>query len=130
MSSPTSRAASGSSPKWGYVEVVEERPGRRRGAAIEHVYRAIRRAHFDTSDLGETSRAPGETASASRSILDSYRERIGEAVEAGTFDQELDRHLSWDAVALDRPAWTEAGRTPGHECSTRSPSMRSRPTDA
>src|SRR5215211_7884177 len=35
--------------KWGFIEIVEERPGRRRGAAIEHVYRGIQRAHFETA---------------------------------------------------------------------------------
>lgn len=91
--------------EWGYIEVVEERPGRRRGAAIEHIYRAIRRAHFDVSTWESVPRSGREEVS--RSILDSYRLRIGEAVEAGTFDQEPDRHLSWDAVALDGTAWTE-----------------------
>jgi DNA-binding transcriptional regulator GbsR (MarR family) len=93
--------------KWGYIEVVEERPDRRRGAAIEHVYRAIRRAYFGPSAWEDVP--PGERSSASVSVLDAYQERIRAAIEAGTFDQELDRHLSWDAVALDRPAWTEVG---------------------
>lgn len=93
--------------KWGYIEVVEERPDRRRGAAIEHVYRAIRRAYFGPSAWEDVPL--DERTSASLSVLDAYRERIRAAIEAGTFDQELDRHLSWDAVALDRSAWTEVG---------------------
>jgi hypothetical protein len=91
--------------QWGYIEVVEERPGRRRGAAIEHVYRAIRRAHFDTCAWESIPRS--ERDAVSRSILDSYQQHIGEALEAGVFDLEVDRHLSWDAVALDRAAWEE-----------------------
>jgi hypothetical protein len=90
---------------WGYVEVVEERPGRRRGAAIEHIYRAIRHAHFDSATWKSVPRSGRDGVS--RSILESYRQRISEAVEAGTFDQEIDRHISWDTVALDRTAWTE-----------------------
>lgn len=93
--------------EWGYIEVVEERPGRRQGAAIEHVYRAIRRAHFDTSIWESVPRTGRDEVS--RSILDSYRQRIGEAVEAGTFDNEVDRHLSWDVVALDTVAWEQLG---------------------
>jgi hypothetical protein len=93
--------------KWGYIEVVEERPGRRRGAAIEHVYRAIRRAHFDYAAWEDVPE--GERSSASISVLDAYQDRIRAAIEQGTFDQELDRHLSWDAVVLDRVAWTELG---------------------
>jgi hypothetical protein len=92
---------------WGYLEVVEERPGRRRGAAIEHVYRAIQRAYFDTPTWKSVPLS-GRNA-VSRSILSSYQQRVREAVEAGTFDQELDRHLSWDTVALDRMAWEELG---------------------
>jgi hypothetical protein len=90
---------------WGYIEVVEERPGRRRGAAIEHIYRAIRRAHFDSTTWESVPRSGRDGVS--RSILDSYRQRISEAVETGTFDQEIDRHLSWDTIALDKTAWTE-----------------------
>lgn len=94
--------------KWGYIEVIEERTGRRRGAAIEHVYRAIRRAHFDSAAWEDVPQ--GERSSASIAVLDAYQDRIRAAIEQGTFDQELDRHLSWDAVALDRAAWTEVGR--------------------
>lgn len=92
---------------WGYLEVVEERPGRRRGAAIEHVYRAIQRAYFDTPTWKNVPLSGRDAVS--RSILGSYQQRIREAVEAGTFDLELDRHLSWDTVALDRQAWEELG---------------------
>lgn len=92
---------------WGYLEVVEERPGRRRGAAIEHVYRAIQRAYFDTPTWKNVPLS-GRNA-VSRSILGSYQQRIREAVEAGTFDQEMDRHLSWDTIVLDREAWGQLG---------------------
>ena len=94
--------------EWGYLEVAEERPGRRRGAAIEHIYRAIRRAHFDAYSWESVS--PSQRDDVSRSVLASYQQRIAEALEAGTFDQEIDRHLSWDTIALDRPAWRELGK--------------------
>jgi hypothetical protein len=93
--------------KWDYIEVVEKRQGRRRGAAVEHVYRATRRAYFDTATWEDVSRV--RRASASRSTLSAYQRRIRAALEAGTFDQEADRHLSWDAIALDRTAWGELG---------------------
>lgn len=92
---------------WGYIEVAEERRGRRRGAAVEHVYRAIRQAYFDTSTWGTVARSRRDQAS--RSTLDAYRQRIKAAVEGGTFDREVDRHLSWDAIALDRQAWRQLG---------------------
>jgi hypothetical protein len=93
--------------EWGYLEVAEERPGRRRGAAIEHIYRAMRRAHFDTYTWEGVPYSGRDNVS--RSVLASYQQRIAEALEAGTFDQEVDRHLSWDAIVLDRSAWQELG---------------------
>lgn len=95
--------------KWDYIEVVEERLGRRQGAAVEHIYRAVRRAHFDASTWQSVPR--GERDEASREIIGSYRNRIREAREGGTFDRESDRHLSWDVVALDQRAWQEVGRS-------------------
>lgn len=91
--------------EWGYLEVAEERPGRRRGAAIEHVYRAIRRAQFHADTWESVSHS--DRHSVTRSILDSYQLRISEALVAGTFDQEVDRHLSWEIIVLDKLAWQE-----------------------
>lgn len=94
--------------EWDFVEVIEQRPGRRRGAAIEHVYRCIQRSHFDTATWKTVSRSERDTWS--RAAVSAYFARIAEAVEGGTFDAEIDRHVSWDGVALDRPAWQELGR--------------------
>jgi len=92
---------------WGFVEVLEERPGRRSGAAIEHVYRGIQRVHFDTATWRTVPRSERDTVS--RTAVSAYFARIAEAVQGRTFDAEIDRHLSWDGVALDRPAWLELG---------------------
>ena len=94
--------------KWDYIEVVEKRPGSRRGASIEHVYKAVRRAHFDTSAWNTVPH--GERESATQEILRSYQDRIKDAVEAGTFDQEVSRHFSWDVAALDQVAWRSLGQ--------------------
>jgi hypothetical protein len=93
--------------KWGYIEVAQERPGRRSGAAIEHVYRAIQMAHFDTSAWEDIPQ--GERNAASRSVLSAFQHRVRAAVEAGTFDLDANRHLSWDTVALDRRSWVQLG---------------------
>jgi DNA-binding transcriptional regulator GbsR (MarR family) len=90
---------------WGYAEVIEEKPGRRRGASIEHVYRGIQRAHFDTSAWKRIPRSDREALS--QSVLESYFALVTEAIEAGTFDDEVGRHLSWDGVVLDRPSWIQ-----------------------
>jgi DNA-binding transcriptional ArsR family regulator len=92
---------------WNYLEVIEERPGRRRGASIEHIYRVIQRAHFDTTTWEGLPRFQRDVVS--NSILGSYFHRVSEAIKAGTFDQEVDRHLSWDGAVLDRHAWDELG---------------------
>jgi DNA-binding transcriptional regulator GbsR (MarR family) len=94
--------------EWDFIEVLEERPGRRSGAAIEHVYRGIRRSHFDTATWKSVSRS--ERDGWSRTAVSAYFARIAEAVESGTFDAEIDRHVSWDGVALDRSAWLELGQ--------------------
>ncbi|HEX3042508.1 MAG TPA: winged helix-turn-helix domain-containing protein [Solirubrobacterales bacterium] len=93
---------------WGYIEVVEKRPGRRQGAAIEHVYRGIQRAHFDTASWNAVPHQ-GRNA-VSYAAVSSYFARVSEAVDAGTFDAEVDRHLSWDSLALDKEAWGRLGR--------------------
>jgi DNA-binding transcriptional ArsR family regulator len=94
--------------EWGYIEIVEERPGRRSGAAIEHVYRGIQRAHFDVASWRALPRE-GRNA-VSHAAVSSYFARVSEAVHAGTFDEEIDRHLSWDSLALDEDAWRQLGR--------------------
>lgn len=93
--------------KWGYIEVAEERHGRRLGAAVEHVYRAMRRAYFDTTTWEDISH--GARDSASRSTLGAYQQRVKAALQTGSFDAEPDRHLSWDAIALDGTAWNQLG---------------------
>ena len=94
--------------KWDYIEVAEKRQGRRLGAAVEHVYRATRRAYFDMSTWEDISQ--GHRDSASRSTLSAYQDRVRAALEAGTFDSDPDRHLSWDAVVLDVRAWKALGK--------------------
>jgi DNA-binding transcriptional ArsR family regulator len=86
----------------GYAEVVEERPGSRRGRSIEHVYRRIPNRQSDSWTWPEDPRV--ERALSSFPAFEPYFARIVEAVEAGTFDQEVDRHLSWDIRALDEIA--------------------------
>lgn len=91
--------------EWGYIEILEERSGGRRRGGVEHVYRNIQRAYFDTRTWERLPRVLKDEFSGN--IVASYFRRVSEAVEAGTFDAEVDRHLSWDSPALDRQAWTE-----------------------
>jgi DNA-binding transcriptional ArsR family regulator len=90
---------------WGYIELIEVRRGGKRRGGTEHIYRKIHGAHFDTPTWEALPIFLREEFSVSN--LESYIARISEAVEAGTFDAEVDRHLSWDGISLDRIAWKE-----------------------
>ena len=90
---------------WGYIELVEVRRGGHRRGGTEHIYRRIQGTHFDTPTWERLPLFLREELSGSN--LAAYIARISEAVEAGTFDAEIDRHLSWDGISLDRVAWTQ-----------------------
>lgn len=92
--------------EWGYIEVAEERSGGRRGG-VERIYRSIQRDHLDAETWPMLSLREREERSGN--MIAFYLRRITEAVEAGTFDAEVDRHFSWDALTLDRAAWELLG---------------------
>lgn len=92
--------------KWGYIEIAEERSGGRKGGP-EKIYRALQENHLDAESWALLTRAQREEKSVN--VIAFYLQRITEAVEARTFDEELDRHLSWDVVELDREAWRQMG---------------------
>jgi DNA-binding transcriptional ArsR family regulator len=94
---------------WGFVELVGTKTGGARRGGTEHIYRRTGRTRIDTPDwelLPLLARSDF-----SGTILSSYYSRVAEALEAGTFDAEPDRHLSFDMVTLDRQAWTELAVT-------------------
>jgi DNA-binding transcriptional ArsR family regulator len=93
--------------EWNYLEVVDEKSGGRRRGGVEHIYRTTQRDLIDTPAWSTLSLAEREEWS--RNAIAFYFRRITEAVEAGTFDAEVERHFSWDAVSLDRQAWKEVG---------------------
>lgn len=85
----------------GLIEFVGTRAGPKGGT--ERLYRIVHRAHLDTASWELLPR--GSRRGFSNSILESYSRRITEAIDAGTFDIEPDRHLSWTPAALDQIAW-------------------------
>jgi DNA-binding transcriptional ArsR family regulator len=91
--------------EWDFLEVAEELRGGGRRGGVEKVYRAIRRAYFDTATWEELPRYLRRECSGS--VLQGLLLRISQAVEAGTFDAESDRHLSWRGLPFDRRAWGE-----------------------
>jgi hypothetical protein len=90
--------------EWGFIEVVEELRGGDRRGAVECVYQAIRRIHFDTPNWEVLPRYLRRETSGV--ILEGLMARIAEAVRAGTFDGGW-WHLSCQRVRLDRQAWSE-----------------------
>lgn len=91
--------------KWGYLEEVEQRSGGPRRGGVEHVYRTVRRSHLDSPSSEGLSGLLRE--SISDTILTDYLKQIREAVEARTFDADVERHLSWMALDLDDRAFAE-----------------------
>jgi hypothetical protein len=89
--------------KWGYLEVADEKSGGRRRGGVEHIYRTTQRDHLGAEDWATLPLAVREERT--RGTVAFYFRRISEAVDAGTFDAEVTRHLSWDVLNLDRQAW-------------------------
>lgn len=86
----------------GYLELVRTEP--RRGA-VEHFYRAQARAFLTDADW---ERLPDKTRQAlSDSVLQVMWRDVGIAVATGTFDERVDRHLSFTQLVLDESAWSE-----------------------
>jgi hypothetical protein len=90
--------------KWGYLEVLEERKGGRRGGGVERIYQSTHRPYFDSSTWKSLPQIIREEISPW--FLNTYFDHVTEAIEQGTFDAELDRHLTWLSVVVDRQAWT------------------------
>lgn len=83
------------------VRVVKPGAGRRGGE--EHIYRATELAVFDDETW---ALLPYSLKVAfSWRIVGQLAERIREAMEAGAFDAQPNRHLTWTPFAVDRLGW-------------------------
>jgi DNA-binding transcriptional ArsR family regulator len=87
----------------GCVELVDT--AQRRGAT-EHYYRGVAQAYLSDSFWATLSQAVrnGISVTGLRVLIEAARE----AVEAGTFDSRVDRHLSCLTLNLDGQGWKEA----------------------
>ncbi len=87
----------------GCVELVDT--AQRRGAT-EHYYRGVAQAYLSDSFWATLSQAVrnGISVTGLRVLVEAARE----AVEAGTFDARVDRHLSCQSFTLDGQGWQEA----------------------
>ncbi|HET7589738.1 MAG TPA: winged helix-turn-helix domain-containing protein [Solirubrobacterales bacterium] len=88
--------------KYDCIELVDTK--QRRGAT-EHFYRATRRQFLTDS---EWSRLPDSLRPGlSGAMLKSAFDDVEEALDAGTFDEIDDRHLSRTPMVVDRKGWED-----------------------
>lgn len=88
--------------KAGCIELVDTR--QRRGAT-EHIYRSKALAFHTDEEFAAMSFE--ERRAISRSTLQTLIARADGALIAGTFDNRVDRHLSWLSMELDEEGWQE-----------------------
>jgi hypothetical protein len=88
--------------KYDCIELVDTK--QRRGAT-EHFYRATRRQFLSDSEWARMPEAlrPGLSGAMLKAVFDD----IEEAVDADTFDELEDRHLSRTPMVVDKRGWTE-----------------------
>lgn len=87
----------------GWLRKIQEKKGGRRRGATEQFFRATGPAVFDNdnwSDLPDSIKA-----TYSWRIFEQLSEQFKGAMEAGTVDARLDRHLSWSLFLLDQLGW-------------------------
>jgi hypothetical protein len=84
------------------LEVVEENP--RRGST-ELVCRARARAHLSDDQWAQLP--PHLRGPISRMMLHAFVARAESAVNQGTFDSRVDRHIAWLAMEVDEQGWSE-----------------------
>lgn len=84
----------------GFVELVSTTP--RRGA-IEHHYRAIRRALFSDEDFAAIP--ANARSNISGGIIEEMFKDVAEALDAGMFEGDTKTNLTRDRHTLDDEAW-------------------------
>lgn len=82
------------------IELVRTTP--RRGA-IEHHYRALTRPFLDDADWAQMPASARKAVS--NTVLAKAFGDVRDAVAAGTFDDRVDRHLSYAPLLLDEQGW-------------------------
>jgi DNA-binding transcriptional ArsR family regulator len=89
----------------GWLVEVDKRTGGRRRGATEHFFRATGPATFSTH---LSMSIPSSARSGlSWTTLDQLFDKATEAMEAGTLDARVDRHLSCSLLLLDELGWQQ-----------------------
>jgi DNA-binding transcriptional ArsR family regulator len=89
----------------GCIELVDT--AQRRGA-IEHYYQALVRPFFSDRDWKRLPKSGRQ--SISDSALQIIWEDVSDAMNAGTFEERTDRHLSHSPMTLDSEGWRELAK--------------------
>jgi predicted transcriptional regulator len=89
----------------GWIVKVGEKTGGERRGATENFYRATGPAVLDGDDWSGLSAVARESASVN--TFRQFWEKVGEALEAETFDARNDRHLTWSSLLVDRQGWNQ-----------------------
>lgn len=87
----------------GWLRLIRKASGGRRRGGTEHFYRATELAIFDQDTWAEVPHSI--KVAFSWRIFEQLAERVREAIEAGTFDARVDRHLTWTPILLDQQGW-------------------------
>lgn len=87
-----------------YKTIKQVKTEPRRGA-VEHYYRATSRAFLSDRDWHElpASVRPGLSADLFELILND----AATAIESETFDERVDRHMSWTPLVIDEKGWRD-----------------------
>lgn len=87
----------------GWLEQTETKTGGRRRGGVEHFYEATQSAFFDEELWPEVP--DSMKGLVSWRIIETFLRQAMEAMEAGTMDARVDRHLSWMPLRLDQRGW-------------------------
>jgi DNA-binding transcriptional ArsR family regulator len=92
--------------KYECVEVVAEKKVR---GAVEHFYKATRRALFDGKPWGDLPQSVKEEWSGD--TFGNVLKRVSDAMAMETFDARNERFLVWNKQLLDEEGWEELAET-------------------
>lgn len=86
-----------------WLELIDEKSGGARRGAVEHFYRATGPGVFDESNWSDLPAVLKERVT--WQVFATYAERFKEAMEAGTIDARVERHLTWSPALYDQVGW-------------------------
>jgi hypothetical protein len=92
--------------EYGWLEQTRTETGGPRRGGVEHFYIASSPAVFDEELWPEVPESMRKLVS--WRIIETFTDRVKDAMEAGTIDQRTDRHLSWIPLLLDQQGWDNA----------------------